>query len=201
MVGSGNCVHADATTFDVSGFDAVWASPPCQSRSDARTQGPPKSAFAGDFVSYSLGLGTLDLRALWVENVIVMSEAPWGRFYNAAQFLSEPIQNRNRVIGGRFKEPEVYRPYLRAYPGICPCITATERDGCASDKRRASRFYGRRLTVQECAYHQGFDIPSGWSEKPRDFRGTDIQWLRQQYEAIGNGVPVYMAQAFGKVYT
>lgn len=56
FVGSGNCVLADAITFNVSGFDAVWASPPCQQRSSARTQGAPISEFSGDFVDYSLSL-------------------------------------------------------------------------------------------------------------------------------------------------
>ena len=83
---------------------------------------------------------------------------------------------------------------------MCPAITATEYKGCASDKRRASRFYGRRLTIQECAYHQGFVIPEAWYATPKEFKGTPGQWKNQLYEAIGNGVPVYMAKAFGDVY-
>ena len=31
--------------------------------------------------------------------------------------------------------------------------------------------------------------------------GTAKQWLWHQYEAIGNGVPVYMAKAFGEAYS
>lgn len=147
---------------------------------------------------------------LWVENVTVQTAwmNDWGTLYNAAQFLPEAVQCRNRVIGGRYKNPErwIYRPYRRAYPGLCPCISATEWKGCATDKLRASRFYGRKLTLEECAYHQGFDIPAGWSTVPDWFmpdtnKDRQVHWLRNQYEAIGNGVPVYMARAFARIYT
>lgn len=73
-------------------------------------------------------------------------------------------------------------------------------NGCATDKRRASRFYKRRLTIEECAFHQNFIIPAAWHEVPKDFPGPPHVWRKNLYEAIGNGVSPVMSYAFGIMY-
>jgi site-specific DNA-cytosine methylase len=193
-VGGGNTILADATKVDLRGFDAVWASPPCQLKSSARTQGAPVSPYAQDYLQWCLNLPA---PILWVESVREQTAEnnKWGKIWNAAQFLEKPIQNRNRVIGGRYPDPKVFRPFQKWYGefDICPTISATEWKGCASDTRRASRWYGRRLEPEECVYHQGFEIPSIWYDLKRQGK----IFKRDIYEAIGNGVPVYMSKAFG----
>lgn len=195
FVGSGNCVLGDATTFDLTGFDAVWASPPCQLRSKARNSAsaPASPHTKSDLTQWALDLCRLK-PTVWVENVFSdRGRNDWGNHYNAAQFLAHPVQNRNRIVGGSHPLPFTFRDYVKTFPSISPCVTATEYKGCATDSRRASRFFGRRLTLQECASLQGFEIPPEWAQVPKGYAAG--KWLQQQYKAIGNGVPVYMARA------
>jgi len=54
------------------------------------------------------------------------------------------------------------------------------------------------MTIKECAHHQGLQYPESWLYPPTGY--TTGQWKINLYEAIGNGVPVYMARAFGEMY-
>lgn len=206
-VGSGNSILANVLEIDLSGYDAVWASPPCQKRSMANTnkvtsQEEVKAIkYDGydELLEFSLNLPH---EILWVENVIERGgDNSWGNLYNAAQFLETPIQLRNRIIGGRYELPKVYRNYQYTYPklDICPAIMAAQGQGGYSPKfKRAEGYYGRKMTLDECAYHQGFIVPAAWREVPDGMSKTE--WTKITFEAIGNGVPVYMAQAFGEMY-
>jgi hypothetical protein len=45
---------------------------------------------------------------------------------------------------------------------------------------------------------QGLEVPKAWYDVPAGVTG--LNWRKNIYEAIGNGVPVYMAKAFGERY-
>jgi hypothetical protein len=219
MVGSGNSVLADVRDVDLSGFDAIWASPPCQEWSD-NNQGT--AAKTGALLDWTLALvEKYPDKVIWIENVLSRKRSnAWGTLFNAAQFLAQPIQNRPRVIKVHNAPlPSVYRLYQRQYADldICPTVVASERSGGGfsfnpkTERRKASMWYGRPMSLREMAYHQGLDIPDGlirsWFHLPPLTRTTPTgrikpytraQWTEVLSEAIGNGVPVYMARAFGE---
>ncbi len=232
FVGSGNSELQDVTDPAFvrrlkREFNAVWASPPCPPRSVAKMSGAPVGCYSQvDLTPWAL---TLPFKPLWVENVLAESaeDNDWGYRWNADQFTRTPIQGRQRLIGGNYDEAavehRVYRPFSQnAANDACPCITGTEYKGCATDRARASRWYGRSLYLEEVAFHQGFKIPPQWWQMPDGWEGrwlcrrdpnnpeqviwyrspvTQVQWERNIYQAIGNGVPVYMAYAFGAAYS
>jgi site-specific DNA-cytosine methylase len=173
-------------------YDAIWASPPCQEISVARVNSQSQRKATSSLLQWSLALKS---EVLWVENVTGWKpqDNEWGTVYNAAQFTDPPLQNRNRVIGGRYTPPNVLHQYKRVFDEAMPCVLATEYKG---QHRRAGRAFGRTIELEEAAYLQGIDeIPGAWFDVPSGF--TKSEWNKVLYEAIGNGVPVYMAEAFG----
>lgn len=58
--------------------------------------------------------------------------------------------------------------------------------------------------LNEVAYRMGMPrsaelayVPDAWRMMPPWFEGTKTAWRNAQYRALGNGVPVWMAKAFG----
>ena len=82
---------------------------------------------------------------LWVENV-TSGNNTWGTIYNAAQFTPTPLQNRNRVIGGRVSASKVYHAYQRWYPEAMPCILACEGRGGLKKRKQAAHWEDNYLS-------------------------------------------------------
>jgi len=68
-----------------------------------------------------------------------------------------------------------------------PTVTATEGRGCATDARRASRAFGRRLTPDEAALLQA------WPEVIPHL--TTARTAEDRYRIVGNAVPPPLARA------
>lgn len=131
----------------------------------------------------------------------------WGELYNAAQFIVPPRQIRKRIIGGRYPKPETqlhFRHYYRhLLDTVSPAITATVWKDYYSDpqtvkvRRSEVIWWGRCPSVREAAWLQGIDeFPEEWWY-PNRKTGYSV-WRRALYQGIGDGVPVYMAKAFGE---
>lgn len=221
FVGSGNCILQDATTVDLRPFDAIWVSPPCQKHSQQNHGTAGNTKFGnGDLLDWSISLvEKYPDKIIWIENVISKThDNSWGKRYNAAQFLETPIQIRNRIIGGRFLTPHVFREYKKRYGefNIPPACMASElfQHGYHKDinkeRRLFSKWYkqncGNYPTLNDMAFSQGFNIPDIWRRKPEITKENGKQYTKRQWDinicqAIGNGVPVYMAKAFGDMYS
>lgn len=201
FVGSGNCILGDVRDFDYSQYDAIWASPPCQNHSDQKMTDKKDDGL----LDWSLNLlKQYPDKIIWIENVISKThDNSWGKRYNAAQFLEIPLQQRRRIIGGNYKEPFVFRHYKAYYRDLdCPpAVMANElfhggfHKDVNKERRKFSKWYklkyDRYPTLDDMAKAQGFIIPDKWFGYDR----------KQQSQAIGNGVPVYMAKAFGDMYS
>lgn len=205
MVGSGNCVLADVRDVDLSGYDAVWASPPCQAYSEQRQVEGNHSEYGDpDLLHWSM---SLPHDILWVENVLTNPYTQQINSFNAAQFLPTPLQRRRRMVAGRYSMPKVYRGFKQDYKDLSmiapPACLAMELNHWAIDvkneRRRFSYWYRKHKNKYPNAFDmakaQGFNIPFGWLDRLDGY--TVKQWHNLLGHAIGNGVPVYMAKAFG----
>jgi site-specific DNA-cytosine methylase len=204
------CDVMDLDPAFIASFDAVWASPPCQKRSSSQTTGNPENYIGyDDLLEWSLNLKN---DVLWVENVIEKGGYnSWGKKFNAGQFLETPIQNRQRIIGGHYRNPHSYRQYKSSYlsEGHTPLpavLAGLHKKLSVVGKVSYSKFktlemvLGYVPTLDEIAYLQGINaIPLNWYEPLDGYSWS--KWQVNLYEAIGNGVPVYMARAFGEAYS
>ena len=211
----------DATTVDLTSFDAIWASPPCQKFSSQNHGNAGDKKFSNSkLLDWSIELvGKYPNKIIWIENVKSrVHDNSWGKLYNAIQFLETPIQQRVRLIGGNYKSPLVFKNFKHRYKefDVCPAVLASEykQGGKArtpdKERRKATRWYNmkynRTPTLLDMAYVQGFSIPVKWFDIPELLKENGRPYTKRQWDinicqAIGNGVPVYMAKAFGDVYS
>lgn len=166
-------------------FNGIIGGPPCQEHSEARTSGA--SEF-GDLTN-EFERVVLECKPDWwiMENVrlapIPNLRPIYSSMLNSHWFGSK--QSRNRRISSNLPLKFKLTKECERYLNPCPCVTATEYKGCASDKRRASRFFGRKMTLEEVALYMDLD---------QSFYLSSLT-IEANYKVLGNGVPLKLGIA------
>ena len=102
-------------------WSQIWLSPPCQQRSVMRVSSKKVGAASErgfDFVNWCLE-NTRHCDVVWIENVYntntIAQDSEWATQWNAAQFSPIPLQCRQRLVGGKYPMPRVFRKHHRSY--------------------------------------------------------------------------------------
>jgi DNA (cytosine-5)-methyltransferase 1 len=169
----------------VNRFDGVVGGPPCQEFSRARTQGESSQE---NMIPEFARIVEETKPKWWVMENVPNAPLPdltprYSNIANAYYFGS--VQVRNRRITSNLPLRLEYAKEL--YPNPIPCVTATEFKGCATDSRRASRAFGRRLTLDEMKWAMGVEE-------------VNLEALSKeyQYRVLGNSVPLPLGRVIAK---
>jgi len=163
--------------------DIVFGSPPCQDLSHANNKRKMDTSLIKEF------LRVIDIVRphFWVMENVYYARHIYKKLGINYQIIDARDcglpQSRKRIFGGNF--PLIMLPQV--IQEVVPCITATEYKGSKTDKRRASRYFGRKLLIDEAKYYQGF--PAHYY-----FAGNK----KEQYIQIGNAVPPIMGEIIGR---
>ena len=126
--------------------------------------------------------------AWWVMENVPAAPTPRAARWSAVldAWESGASQHRRRRFSSNLVlDPNPVPPELRR-PDPLPCVTANEHKG--TDRRKAGRVLGRRMTLEEVNLAMGL---------PADF-STPCLKIEYSYQARGNGVPLQMGQSIAE---
>jgi DNA (cytosine-5)-methyltransferase 1 len=104
---------------------------------------------------------------------------------DAADFGSWQMRHRRFAFGCRDDKKLDIKPFVARRDDIIHCVTATKYKGTANDSRRASRDFGRRMTLDEIK--EAFGLDKSWD--------ATAFTVAEKYRALGNGVPLHLGYA------